>query len=130
MRDNSFDRTIERKHLAKWQHLIPEYKAGQSTVFETVGEFYHHHGTCSQTFRKYYNRYEQSGDEADLLPRRRGARESGRKRRYFCASPASASASVERQSLRRENSDQADISSSAALTSSRPRAMGRSTKIE
>jgi len=75
MRDNSFDRTIERNYLQKWQHLIPEYKAvkaGESKVFKTVGEFYKHHRTCSQTFRKYYNRYQQSGDEADLLPRRRG----------------------------------------------------------
>ncbi len=41
-------------------------------AFQRVGDFYRHHGTCSQTFRKYYNRYLQSGDEADLLPRRRG----------------------------------------------------------
>jgi transposase InsO family protein len=41
-------------------------------VFKTVGEFFRHHGTCSQTFRKYYNRYVNSGDPADLLPRRRG----------------------------------------------------------
>ncbi len=37
-----------------------------------MGDFYRHHGTCSQTFRKYYNRYLQSGAEADLLPQRRG----------------------------------------------------------
>ena len=45
-------------------------KAGRS--FKRVGDFYRHHGTCSQTFRKYYNRYLLSGEEADLLPRRRG----------------------------------------------------------
>ena len=75
MRDNSYDRTIERNYLQKWRYLIPEYeavKAGRSAAFKTVGDFYRHHGTCSQTFRKYYNRYLQSGDEADLLPRRRG----------------------------------------------------------
>jgi transposase InsO family protein len=75
MRDNSFDRTVERNYLQKWRFLIPEYeavKAGHSPVFKTVGAFYRHHGTCSQTFRKYYNRYLQSGEEADLLPRRRG----------------------------------------------------------
>jgi transposase InsO family protein len=75
MRDNSYDRTIERNYLAKWRLLIPEYeavKAGRSTVFQRVGDFYRHHGTCSQTFRKYYNRYLRSGDEADLLPQRRG----------------------------------------------------------
>jgi transposase InsO family protein len=75
MRDNSYDRTIERNYLQKWRFLIPEYeavKAGRSTTFHRVGDFYRHHGTCSQTFRKYYNRYLQSGDEADLLPQRRG----------------------------------------------------------
>jgi hypothetical protein len=75
MRDNSYDRTIERNYLQKWRFLIPEYeavKAGRSEAFRRVGDFYHHHGTCSQTFRKYYNRYLRSGAEADLLPRRRG----------------------------------------------------------
>lgn len=75
MRDNSFDRTIERNYLQKWRFLIPEYeavKAGRSSAFRRVGDFYRHHGTCSQTFRKYYNRYLQGGTEADLLPRRRG----------------------------------------------------------
>jgi transposase InsO family protein len=75
MRDNSFDRTIERNYLQKWRFLINEYeevKAGRSAQFRRVGEFYRHHGTCSQTFRKYYNRYLRSGREAELLPQRRG----------------------------------------------------------
>src|SRR5256885_9102649 len=75
MRDNSYDRTIERNYLQKWRFLIPEYegvKAGRSPLFKRVGDFYRHHGTCSQTFRKYYNRYQRSGDQADLLPQRRG----------------------------------------------------------
>jgi transposase InsO family protein len=75
MRDNSYDRTIERNYLQKWRFLIPEYEAvkgGRHEVFKSVGEFYRHHGTCSQTFRKYYNRFLQSGSEEDLLPRRRG----------------------------------------------------------
>ncbi|PYF01758.1 hypothetical protein BJ122_11868, partial [Rhodopseudomonas faecalis] len=65
MRDNSFDRTIERNYIQKWRFLIAEYEAvkeGRSTQFRRVGDFYRHHGTCSQTFRKYYNRYLQSGD--------------------------------------------------------------------
>jgi hypothetical protein len=33
---------------------------------------YKHNGTCSQTFRKYYNRYLASGAAEDLLPKRRG----------------------------------------------------------
>jgi transposase InsO family protein len=76
MRDNSFDRTIERNYLQKWRFLIAEYeqvKAGLSVEFRRVGDFYRHHGTCSQTFRKYYNRYLQGGGkDDDLLPRRRG----------------------------------------------------------
>ena len=75
MRDNSFDRTIERNYVQKWRFLMLEYeqvKAGRSTAFRRVGDFYRHHGTCSQTFRKYYNRYLRSGAEADLLPQRRG----------------------------------------------------------
>jgi transposase InsO family protein len=78
MRDNSFDRTVERNYIQKWRFLIREYeavKAGRSAHFTRVGEFYRHHGTCSQTFRKYYNRFLQSGgSEAELIPQRRGPR--------------------------------------------------------
>lgn len=78
MRDNSYDRTIERNYLQKWRFLISEYeevKAGRSLRFRRVGDFYRHHGTCSQSFRKYYNRYLQSGEEAALY--RSGAARSG-----------------------------------------------------
>src|SRR5712671_4539689 len=81
MRDNSYDRTIERNYLQKWRFLIPEYealKAGRSNAFRRVGDFYRHHGTCSQTFRKYYNRYLASGLEHDLLPQRRGPKHHDR----------------------------------------------------
>src|ERR1700686_5090589 len=84
MRDNSYDRTIERNYLQKWRFLIPEYeavKAGRSEAFRRVGDFYRHHGTCSQTFRKYYNRYLRSGAEADLLPQRRGPKWKTRRMR-------------------------------------------------
>jgi transposase InsO family protein len=82
MRDNSFDRTIERNYVQKWRFLIKEYeqvKAGRSETFGSVGAFYRHHGTCSQTFRKYYNRYLLSGSEDDLLPRKRGPRWAARR---------------------------------------------------
>jgi transposase len=75
MRGMSGDRTIERTHIRRWRALISEYEAvreGRSGRFRRVGEFYRHHGTCAQTFRKFYNRYQQSGAEADLLPQRRG----------------------------------------------------------
>jgi len=76
MRDNSFDRTIERNYVQKWRYLIADYEAvkeGRSALFKRVGDFYRHHQTCSQTFRKYYNRYlQESRHEGALLPRRRG----------------------------------------------------------
>jgi hypothetical protein len=75
MQERSKDRTVERNYLQKWRSLVSEYdavRAGRSKVFRRVGDFYRHHGTCSQTFRKYYNRYRASGAEADLMPQRRG----------------------------------------------------------
>jgi transposase len=69
------DRTIERNYVQYWRCLIAEYesvRAGRSSVFCKLRDFYEHHRTCSQTFRKYYNRYRASGSEGDLLPRRRG----------------------------------------------------------
>ena len=71
MQHNNYDRPIERNYLQKWRILIPEYEAveaGRSEVFRRVVDFYRHHGTCSQTFRKYYNRYLASGTEDDCLP--------------------------------------------------------------
>jgi DDE superfamily endonuclease len=75
MRAPSHDRTIERNYIQNWQSLISEYEAireRRSGKFRWLGDFYRHHGTCAQTFRKYYNRYRQSGADADLLPQRRG----------------------------------------------------------
>ncbi len=77
MRDNSFDRTVERNYIQKWRFLIAEYEAvkeKRSEKFRRVGEFYRHHGTCSQTFRKYYNRYLTDGADVSLLPQKRGPR--------------------------------------------------------
>ncbi len=81
MRDNSQDRTIERNYIQKWRFLIREYeevKAGRSAEFASVGAFYRHHGTSSQTFRKYYNRHLRDGSDEALLPQRRGPRWKGR----------------------------------------------------
>ena len=75
MQRNHNDRTIERNHLQQWLSRIAEYetvRAGRSDTFRRVADFYRHHRTCSQTFRKYYNRYLASGSEHDLLPQRRG----------------------------------------------------------
>jgi transposase InsO family protein len=94
MRDNSFDRTIERNYVQKWRFLISEYeevKAGRSERFRRVGEFYRHHGTCSQTFRKYYNRFLLGGRDEDLKPRKRGPKWKTRR------TPAALEAEVIRQ---------------------------------
>lgn len=82
MRDNSTDLTIERNYVAKWRHLMPAYeavKAGTSPHFARVGAFYAAHGTCSQTFRKYYNRWLRDGTEAALVPQKRGPKWRGRR---------------------------------------------------
>jgi transposase len=71
----SRDRTIERNYIQRFKSLISEYEAvrdGRSDKFRWIGDFYRHHGTCAQTFRKYFNRYRQSEADTDLLPKRRG----------------------------------------------------------
>jgi len=75
MRNNSSDLTLDRNYVQKWRFLIGEYeavKAGTSDRYRRVGEFYRAHGTCSQTFRKYYNRYLQNPGDASLVPQKRG----------------------------------------------------------
>lgn len=77
MRNTSKDDTLKRNYIQKYQFLIQEYeqvKAKQHPVFRFVKEFYQHHGTCPQTFLKYYARYQQSKDPNDLLPQKRGVK--------------------------------------------------------
>ena len=75
MRNNSRDDTLKKNYIQKYQFLIQEYelvKAKQHPKFRFAKEFYAFHGTCAQTFLKYYARYRQSNDPDDLLPRKRG----------------------------------------------------------
>lgn len=75
MRNNSQDQTLKKNYLQKYQFLIREYelvKAKKHPEFRFVKDFYAFHGTCPQTFLKYYGRYRQSRSEEDLLPRKRG----------------------------------------------------------
>ncbi len=75
MRNNTQDQTLKKNYIQKYQFLIKEYeqvKAGQHPIFRFVKDFYAYHGTCPQTFLKYYGRYRQSGDPAALLPLKRG----------------------------------------------------------
>ena len=75
MRNNTRDGTLKKNYIQKYQFLIKEYeqvKAKKHGLFKRVKDFYAHHGTCPQTFLKYYARYKQSGHEQDLLPQKRG----------------------------------------------------------
>jgi transposase InsO family protein len=77
MRINSQDQTIKKNYIQKYRFLIGEYqevKAGSHARYRRVRDFYEAHDLDRRTFRKYYNRYLQSGDEEDLLPRKRGPR--------------------------------------------------------
>lgn len=75
MRRATEDRTIERNYVSKWRFMIREYelvKSRKHPHFKFVQDFYAYHGTNRQTFAKYYNRYRRSGEDGDLLPRKRG----------------------------------------------------------
>ena len=76
MRINTNDTTLKSNYIQTYQFLIKEYeevKSKKHPFFRFVKDFYKHHGTCPQTFLKYYNRYKQSGDHPDLLlPGKRG----------------------------------------------------------
>lgn len=75
MRRNTEDETLKRNYIQKYQFLINEYelvKSGNHTHYQRVEDFYQAHGTCRQTFLKYYARYCQSGDPSSLIPGKRG----------------------------------------------------------
>jgi transposase InsO family protein len=77
MRNNTSDLTLARNYLQTYRLLIKEYeqvKQGIHPQFKLAKEFYLAHHTDRRSFLKYYNRYKQSGNEADLLPARRGPR--------------------------------------------------------
>lgn len=78
MRNNSHDSTLKKNYQQKYQFLVHEYeliKAKQHPNFRFVKDFYKAHGTCAQTFLKYYARYKASGqDLASFMPKKRGPR--------------------------------------------------------
>ena len=78
MRINSKDSTLKKNYIQKYQFLIEEYelvKSKQHPTFKLAKDFYTHHGTCPQTFLKYYARYKSSGcEDSSLLPQKRGPR--------------------------------------------------------
>jgi transposase InsO family protein len=82
MRNNSKDETLKKNYIQKYQYLIASYervKRGDCPQYRLVKDFYKAHGTCPQNFLKYYARYKQSGDEASLLPAKRGPRFKSRR---------------------------------------------------
>jgi transposase InsO family protein len=76
MKNNNSDQTLKSNYIQTYQFLIKEYeqvKQGSHPTFRFVKDFYKSHATCAQTFLKYYNRYKQSGSNAELLlPGKRG----------------------------------------------------------
>lgn len=75
MQINSKDDTLKRNYIQKYQFLISEYelvKSKRHPVYSKVGDFYKAHGTCRQTFLKYYGRYRLSGEISSLFPGKRG----------------------------------------------------------
>ena len=75
MRINTNDKTLKNNYIQTYQFLISEYelvKSKKHPTFKRVKEFYEAHGTCAQTFLKYYARYKRSQDLNDLLPGKRG----------------------------------------------------------
>jgi len=83
MRINSLDSTLKKNYVQKYQFLIKEYeavKAKQHPTFKFAKDFYAAHGTCPQTFLKYYARFKQARGQSDsLIPQKRGPRYSTRR---------------------------------------------------
>lgn len=72
---NTNDFTVERKYLQTYRMMIREYelvKQKAHPVYRFVEELYKAWGTNRKSFLKYYNRFKQSGEDLDLLPRKRG----------------------------------------------------------
>lgn len=83
MRNNSRDHTLKKNYIQKYQFLIDEYelvKSKKHPTFRFVKDFYAHHGTCPQTFLKYYGRYKNSPEDPSVfLPQKRGPRFKSRR---------------------------------------------------
>lgn len=75
MRNNATDKTLKNNYIQTYQFLVAEYeevKSKKHSLYKHVKDFYNAHGTCPQTFLKYYNRYKNSNNPIDLLPGKRG----------------------------------------------------------
>ncbi len=75
MRINTKDLTLVKNYIQKYQFLISEYdlvKQNKHPKYRFVKDFYKAHDTDRRSFLKYYNRFKQSSNTLDLLPRKRG----------------------------------------------------------
>lgn len=75
MRNNNRDNTLKRNYIQKYQFLVEEYELVRSKKhpsFKTAKQFYAAHGTCPQTFLKYYARYKVEKDFSLFMPGKRG----------------------------------------------------------
>jgi transposase InsO family protein len=82
MRVNTNDETLKRNSIQKYRFLIKDYelvKTKKHPRFRLLDDFYKAHDTDRRSFLKYYNRFKQSGDERDLLPRKRGPKWKSRR---------------------------------------------------
>src|ERR1700749_300081 len=82
MRNINNDLTLKRNYLNKYRFLIEEYekvKRREHPHFRFAKDFYAAHDTDPRSFLKYYNLFKQSGDELDLLPRKRGPKYGSRR---------------------------------------------------
>ena len=82
MRINTQDLTLSRNYLQKYRFLIAEYelvKAKQHPKYRFVQDFHKAHDTDRRSFMKYYNRFKQTGQAIDLLPRKRGPKWKSRR---------------------------------------------------
>lgn len=82
MRNINNDLTLKRNYLTKYRFLISEYeqvKRREHIQYRFAKEFYAAHDTDARAFLKYYNLFKQSGNELDLLPRKRGPKYGNRR---------------------------------------------------
>ena len=83
MESNNCDKTLKKNWIHKYQFLIKEYeevKRGDHIKFRYVKDFYNYHGTCPQTFLKYYGRYKNNPESLEsLLPGKRGPKYGNRR---------------------------------------------------
>lgn len=82
MRNDNNDLTLIRNYIQKYQFLISEYdlvKAKRHPKYRYVKDFHAANGTDRRIFLKYYNRFKQSGNTNDLLPRKRGPKWKSRR---------------------------------------------------